>query len=307
MTNRRYLLLVNPASGTRRGLVALEQVKPVFAAADAELDIRITERSGHARRLARTLDLAAYNGICLIGGDGTVHEVVSGLLERGQPVSIPLGIIPAGTGNDVAKQLGISSPLEAAQQIIAGRTSPFDVAKVEANGDTDYCVTLVGWVGVAEINRTAERLRLLGPPRYAVAALWQILFAKRRRARLLLDNQTIDDEFLLVVACNTVFSGSGMQLAPRAKVDDGKIDVVILRSATRWQLFRLFAKVFDGSHVEMPCVEYHQVRSLSILSDDGLPLDLDGEIKGTAPVSIQVIPGAVRMFCEDSAPFSETK
>ncbi len=296
MTNRRLLLMVNPASGTRRGRMALAQVQPVFAAADVELDICITERAGHARRLAQTLDLAGYHGICLIGGDGTVHEVVSGLLERGQPVSIPLGIIPAGTGNDVAKQLGISSPLQAARRIIAGCTSPFDVAKVEAGGQTDYCVTIVGWGGVADINCAAERLRRLGPPRYAVAALWHILFAKRRRARLLLDDQILDDDFLLVVACNTIFSGSGMRLAPCAQVDDGKIDVVILRSATRWQMFCLFAKVFDGSHVKMPCVEYYQVRSLSILSDDRSPLDLDGEIKGTSPVSIEVIPGAVHFF-----------
>ncbi len=296
MTDKRFLLIVNPRSGKRRGLAVLEQVKPVFAAADVELDVRITEQSGHARQVARDCSLAGYDGLCLIGGDGTVHEVVSGLIERGESASIPLGLIPAGTGNDVAKQLGVSSPFEAARRIVVGRTSPFDVAKVEAGGQTDYCVTIVGWVGVADINCTAERLRMLGPPRYAVAALWHILFPKRRRARLVLDDQSFEDDFLLVVACNTVFSGSGMRLAPRAKVDDGKLDVVILRRASRWQMLRLFAKVFDGSHVDMPCVEYHQVRSLSILSDDREPLDLDGEIKGTSPVSIQMIPGAVRIF-----------
>jgi YegS/Rv2252/BmrU family lipid kinase len=296
MTDERIFLIVNPRSGKRRGLAVLQQVKPVFAAADVKLDVRITEQSGHARKFARDCDLAGYDGLCLIGGDGTVHEVVNGLIERGESASIPLGLIPAGTGNDVAKQLGVSSPLEAARRIVAGRTSPFDVAKVEAAGQTDYCVTIVGWAGVADINCTAERLRMLGPPRYAVAALWQILFPRRRRAKLVLDGRGFEDDFLLVVACNTVFSGSGMRLAPRAKVDDGKIDVVILRSASRWQMFRLFAKVFDGSHVDMPCVEYHQVRSLSILSDDREPLDLDGEIKGTTPVSIQTISGAVRFF-----------
>jgi diacylglycerol kinase (ATP) len=186
--------------------------------------------------------------------------------------------------------------LDAARRIIAGRTSPFDVARVNAGGKIDYCVTIVGWAGVADINCKAERLRLLGPPRYAIAALWQILFQKRRHAQLLLDGRTLEDDFLLVVACNTIFAGSGMRLTPRAKVDDGKIDLVILRNASRWQMFRLFVKVFDGSHVDMPCVEYHQVRSLSIVSDDRKPLDLDGEIKGAPPVSILVLPGAVRVF-----------
>ena len=87
-----------------------------------------------------------------------------------------------------------------------------------------------------------------------------------------------------------------MQLAPLAKVDDGKLDVVILRRASRWEMLRLFTKVFDGSYVDMPCVEYYQVRSLRILSDDHMPLDLDGEIKGTTPVSVEVLRGAVQMY-----------
>ncbi len=296
MTNKRMLLIVNPRSGKRRGLAILEQVKPVFAAAQVELDVRVTKQSGHARQIARKFDLAAYDGLCLIGGDGTVHEAVSGLIERDEPTSIPLGIIPCGTGNDVAQQFGVNSPLDSARRIVAGRTSPFDVARVETRGQIDYCVTLVGWAGVADINCKAERLRVLGPSRYAVAALWQILFPKRRSAKLVLDDQSFEDDFMLVVACNTIFSGSAMRLAPRAKVDDGKIDVVILRSASRWQMFRLFTKVFDGSHVDMPCVEYYQVRALSILCDDREPLDIDGEIKGTTPVSIHVIPAAVRFF-----------
>lgn len=296
MTVKRMLLIVNPRSGKRRGRTVLEQVKPVFAAANMELDVCITEQSGHARRIARKFAPAGYDGLCLIGGDGTVHEVISGLLERAESAAIPLGIIPGGTGNDVARHIGVNTPLDAARRIVAGRTGPFDVARVESEGRIDYCVTLVGWAGVADINGKAERLRALGPPRYAVATLWQILFPRRRRARLVLDDRSIDDDFMLVVACNTVFSGSGMRLAPRAKADDGKIDVVILRNASRWRMFRLFAKVFNGSHVDMPCVEYYQVRSLDIYSDDGEPLDIDGEIKGTTPVSIQVIPGAVRLF-----------
>jgi len=296
MTARRFLLIVNPRSGRRRGMAVLEQVRSWFGAAAAELDVRLTAQSGDARRLARTLDLAGYSGICLIGGDGTLHEVVSGLLERDQPVSLPLGIIPCGTGNDVAKQLGVSSPPDAVRRIVSGETCPFDVARVDAGGATDYCVSLVGWAGVADINCGAERLRLLGPPRYAIAALGRILFPRRRRAQLVLDDQRHEDDFLLVAACNTVFSGSGMRLAPRAKVDDGKIDVVILRRASRWQMLRLFARVFDGSHVDLPGVEYYQVRSLRILAEDRGPLDIDGEIKGTTPASIEVLPAAVRFF-----------
>jgi YegS/Rv2252/BmrU family lipid kinase len=297
MAVTRTILIVNPCGGRRHGLAILDQIKPLFAGAGLELDVRVTQYAGHARDIARTLPLDDYRSLCVIGGDGTIHEVVSGLIERGASTAIPLGVIPGGTGNDVARQLKVSNAQEAVQRIILGHTRPLDVVKVETGGQVEYCLTIVGWVGVADINCTAERLRMFGPPRYALAALWQIVIAKPRRARLVLDDRIIEDDFQLVAACNTTFSGSGMRLAPRAKVDDGKIDVVILRRASRWRMLRLFARVFDGSHVDMPGVEYYQVHSLSIFADDGWPLDLDGEIKGTTPVTIQAIPGAVRVFC----------
>jgi YegS/Rv2252/BmrU family lipid kinase len=296
MIGKRLLLLVNPHGGRRRGKAILEQVLPIFTAAATELDVRVTEQHSHARTIARETDLAQYDGLCLIGGDGTVHEVVSGLIEQDKSASVPIGIIPGGTGNDVTRHLGIKDPIDAARRIVSGRTNPFDVMRIEADGQTDYCITVIGWTGVADVNSKAERLRLLGPPRYAVASLWQLMIPRRRRAKLVLDNQLIEDQFLLVAACNTRFTGSGMQLTPRATSDDGLMDVVIVRNATRWQLLRLFTKTFDGSHVEMPCVESFQVRTLSILSDDCGPLDLDGEVKGTTPVSIQVLPGAVKFY-----------
>jgi diacylglycerol kinase family enzyme len=190
MTAKRLTVVVNPCGGTRRGLSILDQVKPVFSQARLELDVCVTKHAGHAREIARTLSRQRESSLCVIGGDGTIHEVVSGLMERGEPVSVPLGIIPGGTGNDVAKQLGIATAMEAAQRIVAGRTCPLDVMRVDAEGRTDYCVTIVGWAGVGDINARAERLRRLGPPRYAFAALWQILFPKRHRARVVLDGRS---------------------------------------------------------------------------------------------------------------------
>lgn len=296
MTARRLVVVVNPRSGKQRGLAILDRVKPVFAAAGIELDVRVTQRPGHAREIARTLELTGVDGLCAIGGDGTVHEVADGLMQRGEPISVPLGIIPAGTGNTLALHLQCDDPLEAAQRIVAGSTQPLDVVRVTLSDEVVFCVDVVGWGAVAEINATAERLRFLGPPRYGAAALWQILRAKRRRATLILDAQTIDDEFLFVMACNPKFTGSGMKLAPRAEIGDGKLDVVVVRRATRWQMLKLFSKVFDGSHLDLEFVEYHQVRSFAIASQYHDPLDLDGEMKGHTPMSAEVLPSALRIL-----------
>lgn len=296
MTSQRLVVVVNPRGGKQRGLLVLERVKPVFAAAGIELDVLVTQRPGHAGEIARTLDLTRIDGICVIGGDGTVHEVADGLMQRGEPLSIPLGIIPAGTGNTLAQHLRCDDPLTAARQIVMGRTQPLDVVRVTLSDRVVFCVDIVGWGAVADINCTAERLRMLGPSRYGAAALWHILRAKRRRVTLVLDGQPVDDEFLFVIACNPKFTGSGMKLAPHAEIGDGQIDVVVVRHATRWQMLKLFTKVFDGSHLSLEYVEYHQVRSFAIESESHDPLDLDGEMKGHAPMSAEVLPSALLVF-----------
>ena len=296
MNARRFAVVVNPRGGKRRGLTVLERVKPILAASGAELDVRVTQAAGHAGEIARVLDLGGLDGICVVGGDGTVHEVADGLMQRGETISVPLGLIPAGTGNTLHQHLQCDDPLEAARRIAAGGTQPLDVTQVTLNDRVVFCVDIVGWGAVADINATAEKLRMLGPPRYAVAALWHILRAKSRRAKLVLDGRAVDDDFLFVIACNAKFTGSGMKLAPHAEVGDGKIDVVVLRRASRRQMLKLFTKVYDGSHLALGYVEYHQVRSFAIESEGHEPLDLDGEIKGHAPLWAEVLPAALRVF-----------
>ena len=130
---------------------------------------------------------------------------------------MPLGFIPAGSGNTMHQHLQCNDPLEAARRIVAGNRYPLDVARVTMGEQVVYCVDIIGWGAVADINGSAEKLRFFGPSRYAVAALWQILTPKRRRAKLVLDGRVFDDEFLFVIGCNTKFTGKGMKLAPGRK------------------------------------------------------------------------------------------
>jgi sphingosine kinase len=296
MSSRRFAVIVNPRGGRRRGLKVLERVRPVLQARGAELDVRVTQSPGHAAQIAGTLELGSLDGICVVGGDGTVHEVADGLMRRGEPVMVPLGLIPAGTGNTLHQHLQCHDPLEAARRIAAGESRPLDVIRVTLDDRVVFCVDIVGWGAVADINGTAESLRLLGGPRYALAALWHILRARTRRARLVLDGHIDDDDFLFVIACNAMFTGKGMKLAPRAEIGDGVIDVVVLRRASRRQMLQLFTKVFDGSHLALGYVECHQVRSFAIESAGRELLDLDGEMKGHAPLRADVLPAALRVF-----------
>ncbi len=293
---KRCHAVVNPRGGRHQGIAILEQVRPVFDAAGWDLAVSVTKYSGHARELARTLPLDGYHGLCVLGGDGTVHEVVNGLMERGQPRLLPLGFIPTGSANTLHQHLQCADPLVAARRIVAGRTGRLDLVRVTMGTQVVFCVDLIGWGSIAEVNCRAERWRFLGPSRYTAAALWQIVQARCRRAKVLLDDRVFENEFLFVIACNVKFAGKGLMMAPRAELGDGKLDIVLCRSASRFQMLRLFARLFTGSHVTLDCVEYHQVKSLAIESAGGEPLDIDGEVKGHAPFSAEVLAGAMDVF-----------
>lgn len=293
---QRLAVIVNPKGGSGRGSAILEQVRPLLAEAGMELQVHTTSRAGEATELAAELDLSGLAGLCSIGGDGTNHEVVCGLMRRADPAAVPLGIIPGGTGNSLAQHLNCLDPLTAAEKIAAGRTVPLDVARITSEEGIEHAINIVGWGAAVDINRTAERLRWLGSARYSLAALWEILRARRRPLKLTLNGEVTEDEFQMVLACNTRFTGKGMQLAPRAKLDDQLLDVIIVRSATRRQMLQLFSRVFDGSHVEMPCVEYRQVSTLELSSPGNEPLNVDGELKRCLPIRVEMIPKPLRVF-----------
>ena len=296
MTRRAMTVIVNPRGGRHRGGDVLDQIRPVLAAADIDLNVIVTTRAGHAFHITQEMDLRTCNGICIVGGDGTLHEVADGLLQRGEPLRVPLGIIPAGTGNTVAQHLKCNTPLEAAQRIARGQILPLDVIQVQLKDRLVHCIDMVGWGAVSDINLNAERWRILGRQRYAVAALWQIARARRRRATLMLDGVAHSDDFLFIIACNPKYTGAGMQLAPRAEIHDGLMDVVVVRNASRWQMLKLFSKVFDGSHIHLECVEYHQVRSFEIRTEAQDMMNLDGEMKGFSPIAAEVVPSALNVF-----------
>lgn len=296
MKTRRCQVIVNPRGGRHRGIAIWERVRPIFDEAGWDLAVRVTEYSGHARALARTLSSDGDAGLCVLGRDGTVHEVVNGLMEREPPSLLPLGLIPAGSANTLHQHLGCTDPRVAARRIVAGRTGPLDVVRVAMGTQVLYSVDLIGWGSVADVNCAAERWRFLGPSRYTAAALWQIVRACCYPARILLDDRVVEDEFLFAIACNAKYAGKGLKMAPRAELGDGKLDVVLCRRTSRLQMLRLFAKLRTGSHTTLDCVEYRQVKSLAIEGAASERLDIDGEVKGQAPFRAEVLPGALEVF-----------
>lgn len=300
MPGGRHLILVNPAGGRNAARAVLERVHPLLRSAGLELDIHFTRRRGDAEAVAASAGPCA--AVCVIGGDGTLHEAVNGLLDRGGTPP-PLAILPAGTGNVVARELGLYSTERAVDALLRGRLRAFDAIRVTSQGRTRHCLSIVGWGAAVDINRTAERLRAAGSLRYSLAALVHLLAPRERPARIVLDGQVIEDAFQFVIACNTRWTGSDMHLAPRSAPDDGRMDVVLVRHASRAALLRLFLRVRTGRHLDLPDVDYRQVRCCGIETACPDVLNLDGELYGSPPVTLAVVPRAVRFFAPpDPAP-----
>lgn len=299
MKPKRLAVIVNPKSGRGRGRDVLRQFTKTCRDREVSLQAWTTADRGHATDIARSLPLVEFDGLGVIGGDGTVHEVVQGLIARGEAMPIPLGVIPAGTGNTLHDQVGSIDPTKGIEILLNGNTLPLDIVRVTSEEGVTYATNIVGWGGVVDINRKAEQLRWLGPFRYSVAALWQIAFPYDRQARIVLDDEVLEGRFLFAIGCNTEYTGRKMKMAPGASLHNGQLDVIVLRQCSRRAMIEVFRRVFDGTHLELPPVSRHRVTRFAVEEDeegDASRLNLDGEIKGKAPFVAEVLPHALRIF-----------
>jgi len=293
----KFILTVNPHGGTKQGPLLLKKMKPLFDAAGAELFIIETTFAGHAKELANQLNITEYDGFIGIGGDGTLHEIINGMLSRHDDHKIPIGIIPGGSGNSYMHDLNLTDPLKAAKAIINGKTRSLDTAKVEVNHIIKYSNNMIGWGLVTDVGNQAEHFRWLGTNRYTILSVVAVLRHKSRPATLIMDDKKIEDEFIFIIACNSIHVGKGMKMAPKARLDDGLIDLIVIRSGvSRTRLLQVLPKLFDGSHINEPELEYYQTSQFSLIPETDEILNIDGEIMGSTPIQVNVIPKAFEMF-----------
>ena len=181
-------------------------------------------------------------------------------------------------------------------RILAGSTTPLDVARITMGDDILYAFNIIGWGMVTDILIQSERLRWLGENRYTIASAIEVLKGKRRQAKLIVDGKESSSRFNFILACNTQYTGKGMRMAPFADVSDGLIDLVIVRKATRLQMLRLLPKVFDGSHVESPLLEYVKAKQYTLIPEVDEVINVDGELTENTPIRVEMIHHACQVF-----------
>ena len=293
----RLYFLINPNSGKKKSLKIFKSIQPLLNKKSIDYDFFETQYKGHAIDLIQKNNLKQYDGIIIIGGDGTFHEVVNGLMLRKDNINIPIGIIPGGSGNSFLYDLNDKNPLSVFKDILLFKKRSIDVIKIQTKDEIIYSINLVGWGLVTDIGKSAEKFRLLGTSRYTLVSLTEIIKNKERHATLLINNQKKEKKFTFIIACNTKYVGKGMFMAPDAEIDDGLLDLIVVKgNLSRTILFKTLPRLFKGTHITDSNVEYYQVSRFSLKTKNEDLLNIDGELKGTSPINVEVLHNAIDVF-----------
>ncbi len=296
MQVKEVLFIVNPESGKKRGVKDASKAASVLKSYGYESNIFLTESRGHATELISNTNLSRYEFVVGVGGDGTCHELVNGLMRHDSTERIPLGMLPSGSGNSLMHDLHCLNIEEAIEKLIQKKTMLIDVMEVLSSNKKYYAFNIVGWGFAAEINTLAESYRWMGGQRYNILSLFQILKNPSWNVEISIDGNSYSEAYSMVLLCNNIHTGKGMRAAPKAQMDDGLIDLIAIKSLSRSKLISLFSKIFSGKHINDPSVDYRQIKELSLVTNQTMTLNLDGEVKGKSPMIVSVVNKAIELI-----------
>ena len=259
--------------------------------------------SGSALAAAVAGELDGADAVLVAGGDGTVNLVANVLAGTG----VPLGVIPAGTGNDAARLLGVplGSVPGAVEVALAALDAPpkaLDLGLVEWDGGQRHFLAVASAGFDARVNERANSWRWpRGTAKYTLALLRELATFRPIPFELTVDGTPRSERAMLVSVANGPSLGGGMRVAPEARADDGVLDLFVVRPLTRLALLRVFPKVFRGQHVGHPAVDLSRGYKVA-LGGPGVVVYADGERIAPAPVTISVVPGALSVLAARASP-----
>ncbi|HEY8469564.1 MAG TPA: diacylglycerol kinase family protein [Longimicrobiales bacterium] len=297
----RVVVILNPVAGGGRARRLRAEIERELEARRIGFSLERTEGPGHARELARA---AATNGASVVvaaGGDGTVHEVVNGLLGAAaeQPRAPTLAVLPVGTGNDFVKAIYPSSArVRTYRALDGGLIRRLDVGRAEWDGQVEYFVNGLGTgVDVEVVRRIARLPPLPGVLRYLVAAIQALRGFRPVPLRVSLDGHGLEQRAMLFAVGNGPCQGGGFFLTPEAAPDDERFDVCIVDELSYVEIAAVLPRVMRGSHGRSPKVKMKRARTIVVEGPAGAPLffQMDGELREAreTPVRVQIAPAVL--------------
>ncbi len=295
----RWGFIVNTTAGRGRTGKLLCKLVNILSKYNFPYDLEITKVPRHAIELARNYAKKGYRKIVAVGGDGTINEVINGIMLSKKSSDIKFGIIPEGGGNDFARNFRVTKDVEAAVKILEKEnTTPVDVGKIE----NQYFINALGLGFDAQVAEYASKIKFLnGLPRYFVALIKALVKLKPHYINLVINKKFFDISVILISIGNGFSTGGGFLLTPHAKVDDGKLDLCIIHEIKLGTLLKVLPKVFSGNHIKHEKVEIKHSDVIEIKTDKIIPIYFDGELpvlKNPYNFKIELIPKAINFICD---------
>ncbi|MAJ30069.1 MAG: hypothetical protein CMQ73_02285 [Gammaproteobacteria bacterium] len=287
--------VLNPNAGNGSPLKIFQEIEEELILNNVKYTIFKSQGRNDIFNHVMSNEIPECDVICAMGGDGTIHETADGLMQSGKASDLAFSVIPSGTGNAFAQTLGELKPKKAIRKILEGERLKIDAMEIKQGPKLSYAVNIIGWGMASRVNQISDQLRMLGGIRYNIASLIGIAAMKKKRLVLRMGDKVINEDALLFLALNTVYTGKGMKMAPDADFSDGLIDIIMFKSATKLQVVSIFLKLFSGKHIFDPRVTYKQVNSFS-LESEGDDLNIDGENQGHTPIDVRVIKKCITLI-----------
>ena len=302
----RWFVIVNPVAGSGRGLIDFPQISKLLRNDDIRHDAVFTEHKHHATELTVTAANQGYRKIIVIGGDGTLNEVVNGLFiqKAVEPREILLAVIAVGTGNDWVRTFGIPQHYsEAIRAIREGRSFLQDVGTVTYTEShytqTRYMANVAGLGFDAYVISTFNHLKMKGYKggwMYLYSILKSYFRYKSSGARIWVDDEVVFNDLMFSLAIGICkYNGGGVQQLPNALADDGLLDLTIIRPVHWWHIVFRLKKLFNGDIYQIGHVIHAQGRKVKIEAAPLIQLEADGELMGGTPVEVNIRQRAIRV------------
>ena len=322
---RHLQIIINPSSGKKKAAKIFAQVRPLFDHSNLEYTVTETYTASETKELVYNLNLDHINGLVIVGGDGTVHNAIAGLMSRTDwqvAIKTPIGVIPGGTGNGLSKTLLESvgesyDPLNAAWLIIKGKQQNLDLAQVSQNQTKYHSFLSLAWGLISDADIESEKLKFLGAWRFDLYALMLICSLRTYKGRFYFIPHTncefspdipilrrgnwhlIEDDFIFIWGMNTAWAAHDMNVTPHAQLNDGAMDILMMRKGTsRLEILQALLLCGKGQHLDLPHLEYYKVKAFRLepLTDKGI-LVVDGEQVDYSPIEIKVMTNLACVNC----------
>ncbi|GAB4493627.1 MAG: diacylglycerol kinase family lipid kinase [Saprospiraceae bacterium] len=297
-------IIANPTSGNGKVKRRWPEIERLLQQLGFSYSVHFTERRGHAMQLVEEAVLKGRRHIFGIGGDGTNHEIANGILSQQfiAPTEISYALLPSGTGNDWARQYQIpTDPRRRLERLLEMKTVLQDAGQVkyfrDGKPESRFFINVAGMAYDGFIGKKLAENHITNRLQYLFLVGKYLFDYKLRKARILLDNQAVEDFFYTINVGLCRYSGGGMQFVPQAVPDDGLFALTFARRLPKWEVLLQTPNFYNGTILNHPKVEGFQARSIRVETVGDMPtlLEADGEFLGETPVQFVLLEKALKI------------